>query len=556
MKKKSIFSIFMIFLAAASTFIGCSANGSSGSVEALGIDRKNLNLITPDNTIELCLAAIKTGDKKVLKEIGLTHYVETLGDPIESESESTLKAYYSDRIAKEFHFAREFASYENTIKELSDICQDYILSEPQRIVGGSDEEVDYKIVAESNGPHYADEYYRDLWIKLNKANNGNWYVSRITKKIECDWFGNEKITEKSKEDAEKYLKQIDDASLLKLFEMASATQLNHNKTWQGGFQAPSQLSWQDITDFYIQSLSKEELDQCYDAGSGQYMLPVMEMGEVAAQYLSPDSHNLNETYFFQNTYRGESEFLNQVTSLQSGEAVLGVTKDTAEELKYFPVQNMELTEKKVLPEGCIYLEAVCYNDGEEKEVLNHQKLMLWMSDYGIRYRSYEIIPPEREEKGNRFFGQFALMPLESVQVSSSTLEENNFGYLFEEAETPICQMIQTIHITGEYKEGEISEDIPWSERFLITYPHPDSIQLCLAVGNDNGKKFLFVSAFRGRTVPDVSGDAGTLSTGGAISLTTEMEGFESHFYKCDNIDLINETAIKLLEQMKDEKLQE
>ena len=57
------------------------------------------------------------------------------------------------------------------------------------------------------------------------------------------------------------------------------------------------------------------------------------------------------------------------------------------------------------------------------------------------------------------------MKLDSVQVKKRYLAENDWGYYYEENGRIFREMLQTIHITGEYGENEISEESVWSEQF-------------------------------------------------------------------------------------------
>ena len=209
---------------------------------------------------------------------------------------------------------------------------------------------------------------------------------------------------------------------------------------------------------------------------------------------------------------------------------------------------MELIKKEVLSDGTISLEAAYYEDEEKKSFLNHQQLILWIPEKEgeIRYRSYHVIPEGWEEEGNRVIGQFALMKLYSVQVTKRYLEENDWGIYYEENGRIFREMFQEIHITGEYNEGEISEDSVWTEQFSFEFDVPESVLMKLYIGKDGDKEFLAVAMARKEISPAVNGEEVFSYTGNDIPLL-ETTDYEMHYYQSDNLEVVRETVLKALE---------
>lgn len=137
------------------------------------------------------------------------------------------------------------------------------------------------------------------------------------------------------------------------------------------------------------------------------------------------------------------------------------------------------------------------------------------------------------------------MKLDSVQVSKRYLAENDWGYYYEENGRIFREMLQSIHIIGEYEEDEISEDSIWTEQFSFEFAIPESVLMNLYVGKDNDKEFLAVVLARKEISPAVNGEEVFAYTGKDIPLL-ETTDHEIHYYQCDNLDMVRETAVNAL----------
>ncbi len=520
---------------------GCNA----GEKEELII----LDMTTPEKTIELCLEGLKSSDRNVLDKISLVNYVDKLED-INEESKEVQKSYYTDCIAKEWNYKNEKASYETTIKNFLSIYSNADFSKPQRIIGESETIICYKVDAKGQDNHKISEEHLDIWFTMLLAKDGNWYIGRITNKAESDWFGNEKITEESREWAIRFLEKAEDEELLQLFEIISAAQLNGSGNWKRGFENTVQLSYRDLVAFYIKLQSKEKKKQLYDAERDMYRIPILGVDDVACRYLVPDSRSVEEAKRTYNILlQGHKSWgKKEVYDEELGEHVYLVEKPLVQTIQSYSSKNMELIKKEVLSDGTISLEAAYYEDEEKKSFLNHQQLILWIPEKEgeIRYRSYHVIPEGWEEEGNRVIGQFALMKLYSVQVTKRYLEENDWGIYYEENGRIFREMFQEIHITGEYNEGEISEDSVWTEQFSFEFDVPESVLMKLCVGKDGDKEFLAVAMARKEISPAVNGEEVFSYTGNDIPLL-ETTDYEMHYYQSDNLEVVRETVLKALE---------
>lgn len=268
MISKNLILHIVIYLLATIFIAGCGSDGRD--VESA------LDLTTPEKTIEICMNALRESDNKQLDRISLVGYVKAQAH-IEEESEEVRKAYYEDCIAKEWNGA----GYKDTIKKLPSVYGRADFSKPQRIIGGNEREVCYKVDAAGRDNYYIDGKNMDLWITLVKAGDENWYVGNITNEARSDWFGNEEITEKAREQAVLYLEEIRDDVLLRLFETISATQLNGNGSWNRGFENPVQISLKGIACLYIHSLTEEDLERLYDTNTGMYRIPIEGVKDMA-----------------------------------------------------------------------------------------------------------------------------------------------------------------------------------------------------------------------------------------------------------------------------------
>lgn len=540
MKNKHFIVIICICVSFMIISMGCGRNAKDNEI--------TLDLTTPEKTIDICMKAIKEADKEQLKRISLIHYAEQQKS-IEDESEAVRKAYYTDCIAKELHNVY----YESAVNQLSSIYRGADFLAPQRIVGGSEQEICYKVdIADTENT--MDEKSVDLWITLVKAKNENWYVGGIDNKAICDWFGNEEVTEEASVWAKQYLEETENDALLDLFENISATQLNGDRSWSRGFENTMQISLKGIACFYIHLQTEEELQRLYDSKSKMYRIPIEGIEGTAYQYLIPNSNTEEEAIgsfnIFQQNY-DSWEFEDNYDS-ELDDHVFLAEKEFVDEVKFYPSENMSLKKKEVLPDGTIYLEAVCYETAEKKKIINNQQLKLWIPQGDIRYRSYHVIPIGWEEEGNQLLSKFALMKLGNVQVGKRLLDEEEGGHYFEEDGEIFREMLGSIHITGEYEQDEISEESLWSERFIFQFNQPDNVVMEMYVGKDLDKEFLSVTTYRVNVTPAVNGEQVSSYTGNGIPLL-ETEGYERHFYQCDNLNMVKDTVKRVLEMKKQEE---
>lgn len=372
----------------------------------------------PGDTVQKCIETLNLGSTVYPEEASLFTYMKNRRNKISEEPGELIRMYTYNRLLKG---TGSFDSYEQILEDTLWHLRDCSFSDPQMIIPEKDGEVYYKVTAKD------EETNRDLWLRLNQAGNGKWYISKFTDIYPDDWNGNAPLTENNKEWGEKFINTASDADICRMFSLVSASQLNSDD-WNRGFSSPHQLPWEDFLCFYFASLSTEERNEAYNDETKCYRFTREQIGRRVWQYLGSDDYDRSALAPYGFPHGGMQTLAEYAAEdgeeeVEEGEEVYDFPEQLVSEIKTFDTSYMTVTNKEVLDNGKVLLEIDYRNDGKEPQQINHQTLELRVLEQGYRYLSYSIIDQEHASEANRILEDFAWREWNLVTANHCTYKD-------------------------------------------------------------------------------------------------------------------------------------
>jgi len=240
-------------------------------------------LASPEDAVEQCIKEIGSGRNTFPQDVSIYKYVKQKGKNAGAEPEGLVNLYNENLILDKTSSPDRYSEVvERTLWELR-YCS---FSESEKIIQSAEDEVYYRVKASN------EKYNEELWIRLNQASNGLWYISQFTNRQPYSWDGNAPLSEKNKEFGETLIQNITDEEICRMFVHASAMKLNDNLGWDG-FHSPSELGWKAYLDFMLGSFDETELATAYDETLKSYIFTENEIGSYVWQYLGDDEYENN-----------------------------------------------------------------------------------------------------------------------------------------------------------------------------------------------------------------------------------------------------------------------
>lgn len=408
-------------------------------------------LVNPEAAAGRCIRAVNEDEKEYPLEASLYSYMKYRRNKSTEEPPELRQMYILNKMKEDMG---SIDGYKKRVEDVLWSLRYYTFSEPEKIIQEKENEVWFKSQGTYIEEHRAEmnnltselikEYqYDDLWLRFNRASNGNWYLSNFTSAPPFDWAGNEPMTEKNREIGPSFAEQLSEEEIYHMFYMASAAQLNSDG-WQRGFGAPYELGWENFLNFFFASLDESEKAEAYDEEGDCYRFSEEQIGRRVWQYLGEDENDKDATKYGGFPHGGQ--LLYEYKSEEEPE-LFEFERKQIEETKTFDTDGMKLIKKEVLDSGMVLLE-IAYQEKTDEEsqdtiepVKNRQILKVRPMEQGYRLLSYEIIEPGRESEANRIPGEFIWKNWTQVVASRYSYEEG------EEEPTSDSR-----RLTGDYQD--------------------------------------------------------------------------------------------------------
>lgn len=352
-------------------------------------------LASPEDAVEQCIKEIGSGRNTFPQDVSIYKYVKQKGKNAGAEPEGLVNLYNENLILDKTSSPDRFSEVvERTLWELR-YCS---FSESEKMIQSAEDEVYYRVKASN------EKYNEELWIRLNQASNGLWYISQFTNWQPYSWDGNAPLSEKNKEFGETLIQNITDEEICRMFVHASAMKLNDNLGWDG-FHSPSELGWKAYLDFMLGSFDEAELATAYDETLKSYIFTENEIGSYVWQYLGDDEYENNALGSY--GYPHTNDIAKEYIIMKNGKKVYAFPEERVLELKTYNQDCMRVTNKAVLENGRTLFEIAYEDTNAEPAVVNTQKMEVRAMESGYRYLSYVVIEPGKESEGNRILDEFA-----------------------------------------------------------------------------------------------------------------------------------------------------
>lgn len=354
-------------------------------------------LVSPESVIEACLSSLEDGESTFHLDASIYNHIRTRKKDAGLLSERIITKYNQNLILQQAGSRDSFGAVAGTAMAVMSECE---FSEPEKIIQIYEDEVYYRIKAATG------EFNQQLWICLNQAASGLWYISEFSYKSPYDWTGNEPLTEKNKQFAELLAETITDEEIYRMFAALSATQLR-GETAGTGFANPARLSWQEYLDFMFASMDPERLAAAYDQEQQCYRFPAEEIGRYVWNYLGWDEYENNA--FHRYGYGQERYEIEDYLSETDETEVYVFSKELVDSVITYDSTGMQVIDKQVLENGRVRFE-ISYQEPGSAALLNTQQIEVRAMENGYRYISYYINEPGRESEGNRTINGFVNQP--------------------------------------------------------------------------------------------------------------------------------------------------
>lgn len=306
-------------------------------------------LVSPEAVVEQCIKEIESESKTFPLKVSIYKYIKQKGKNGGAEPERLENRYNENLILRA---AGSPDCFDAVVKSTLSLLRDYDFSEPEKIIQDAEDEVCYRVKAST------ENYNQELWIRLNQASNGLWYISEFTNRRLYEWDGNSPLTEKDKEFGEKLIQSITDEEICRMFTDISTTQLNGNSAGEG-FLSPSELEWEAYLDFMLGSFDEAELAAAYDETQKSYIFTRNEIGNYVWKYLGDDEYE--NSALGSHGYTDDNEIVDAYSIVKEGRKVYAFPEKRVRDIKTYHQASMRVTNKEVLENGRAVF-AIAYED--------------------------------------------------------------------------------------------------------------------------------------------------------------------------------------------------
>ena len=427
-------------------------------------------LTSPEAVVVLCLEKIEAETKTFPQSVSLYKYMKWRGKEAGQESERLINLYNDNLILEEMDSPYCFSEIAKETLEMLPYCE---VSEPEKIIQNTEDEVYYRVKIshenyEVKGTREA--YDEELWIRLNQASNGLWYISMFTARRPEDWNGNTSLTEKNKEFGEALIQNIKDEEIYQMFTDISATQLNGNSDGKGFFSPVEWEEWACYLDFLFGSYDKAKLAASYDETRDCYLFTSEEVGRYIWDYLGEDEYE--NSALGPNGYY-DNYFVSRYEIKKDGQILLAFPKERVLDIKTYHPDCMRVTRKEVLENGRTMFEIAYEDTSVEPAIINTQRIEVRAMNSGYRYLSYFIIEQGKESEGNRILAEFTGKEWLTVKAQyyayggEAERPKRNFRGKFSDFDS-LQNSLKQLKIGAEIKQEELPKDAELISSFEIT----------------------------------------------------------------------------------------
>lgn len=372
--------------------------------------------IQPEIAAEKCIREVNNNTSKYTDEASIYYYLKHRGKKASEESLEIRKLFVYNQLLEGYN---SFDSYGKLAEQTLWNLRDYTFSDPEKIIWEKNGTVYFKAQGSWENQYREEannltsklitEYqYDDLWTGFVKAANGNWYLSAFTYIPPYDWAGNEPLTEKNKEYGERFLEQVSEDEIYRLFSLASATQLT-GQEWHRGFESPIELGWENFLNLFFASLNESEKEEAYDNDKECYRFTEEQIGRRVWEYLGRDENDKSAVKY--DGFPHGSQLLADYIPEDGERETCEFPVQRLLDVKAYATDGMKLTNKELKENGVVLFEidyqARAGEEDQEAPETNHQILELRAMEQGCRILSYQVIDEAHESEGNRLIEEFA-----------------------------------------------------------------------------------------------------------------------------------------------------
>ncbi|WP_294144799.1 hypothetical protein [uncultured Clostridium sp.] len=523
-------------------------------------------LETPESAALKCIEELNSGDGKYPKKVSLYHFIEKTGKGTSQEPEEVRRIYRYNQLMDALG-AR--SGYDKMVESAWDSLHNFEFAEPVKVIWQDSGEILFKsrghrkVTRRDYSYHEGsketeDDMYRDIWLGVIQASNGNWYLTRFTNEAPYDWEGNEPLTVKNREYGQAFIEEADNGEIFRLFTMASAACLNSD-TARSGFLSPGELGAEDYLYFYLGTLEEPEWEAAHVREKKRYRFTDRQVGSRIWEYLGSDENYRNTVHEYSYPYGKNDTSAYEQEDWSSDSIVF--TEEEISGMKLYSPDGMELVNRELLDNGMVLLEIEYRED--ISPVTNYQRLKLRVMEEGCRILSYQIIDPGRESEGNRILEEVAWMPWDDAVAVRCEYEDGKDEpeitqrWMNSEEAEPVRRGIRNMAlgktVPMDLGDAVSIQAVPASimiKEFLYirvkSGGHERRYELYH--GLEEGKSRLVLLVLDNRLAVGSSGDAGVSADINGLPITMEVTGQRGYLCDLDDSGVFEEMIEKAVER--------